>query len=387
MVAHGWTIFAIAAVLCLVSTPAISQPADGSPSGGLVRSTPEPIAENYFCDHVLATAEATQPSFLSPEFYAQAGWTRDPLAGQDDNPFEEIRARVTIGGRYGFVNIVRNRLTHRQAAAQCRSYRAESRLQLYMLSAHTIGLREEFAAREAALLDAIEEARVRYEEAAERMRQGEGTITDAYNLQVEMDAFVTLLQQNRFELAPVNQLPEILEGDPQLTVQAYLDAEYDLLHTEQELQQSELWEIEAHVAYDKIINTDDVRLPLGATVMFSFNFGRLFQADAYERARDARRAGLAAEELSYGHQLERLRLSLGQLHDDVSTRLETIDELIALIGEQLDFASAFEGHEAQLHRDRLRFDQLELEVEKAGLTARLQHLETFLLQFSQSTPR
>ncbi len=329
-----------------------------------------------YCRYVesVAESEAQVPSW--PRLRASFGTYRglDIEAGTTDQ--SELSARLMAGLQYDLFDLYRGVTLGDRARAECRLYRATTRLrdasQLGPSGQTRAALRKRIEVLDAALPEGEAQAKALEAELA----SGHATLEELAIVERGLDAvrlsrFEAQLALDRTALDPaeVGSLSGMLDE--------FRAADAHVERYESRLRTLSAWGFSLNGGYDHVFRDDD-QVPLYAMATLTYAFGGVFQGAANSRAERARAEWSATTTQGARHTLEETVAHLRALVAVEREQLVLVRARVQRLDERGRTLAAIADERARTYARAVWFELVAARAEEAYLAQHLLDIETLL---------
>lgn len=363
----------------LAAAPGESPPAELSAEAvGETRS-----GVDAYCRYVSSAADSEAALLQMPKLFAQLGMLNPEMLSGDvviespnAPPAIRPRLRLITGLSYSLGNLYQGHLARERAAAACATYQAGADLWSFLRAYQDGATRTALAAKAAVLDAALPGAQEMVQSLRGQVESGRATVEELNATELRVDAIRSLAIQTRQEMetVPPVQPPRSAIAD---LLRARDAAEEDEERVAARARQSQAWDVLVKGGYDQVFGLDN-RLPVFGTVLLSFDLGRLWQGDADERARGARRDWVGLHSEGVDQLVEQLLRKMRAMKRAEERRLRESSVLLADLETRLKAVAALKLDKVKQYRDFLWLELVKVRAENEYLKAHVADLALIL---------
>lgn len=334
--------------------------------------------DDGYCDWLLGVADAEAALLTAPSIFGHGGLVNATSSETGNEASgQEVTTRVSVGLQYDFIDLWRGGLVRDRGEAECRLHVATRRLQAALDARPRIAAREPLEARMAILTDAIPTGAALISEIEADLTRQVTTVEELYAARLRQSALRDQLAAARAELDRLATHPAPPAGALRDLLAAHRAADEAVQAQQAALRTAQAWALEVRGGLDQVFGVSQ-ELPAFALIQARFNFGRLFQGAAHDRARAGRARWLRGGFEELGRDAAQL---LAELEAEVRGADGRLGELQAILGDvvrQHAEVTAVQGRETRRFASFLWYEGVRLQGELAALRARRDALAAFI---------
>jgi len=350
-------------------------PMTGEAAATAPRTSVDEDARGY-CELVSGVAASESALLVAPSIFGSVGVVSGADATGTASSLPPY-ARVQAGASYSLGALSHGMALRSAAAAECRRYRAESRVRAFIEGNLHGRSATALSAKARTLEAALPRAEDMVKELVLDVAAARATIDDLQAVEMRADAMRTALHDARAELdaaagtvlPPTGPLERILRERDQ--------AESAAQHREAAVRRAKAWDVSVRGGYDQIFGVSS-HTPVFGMATLTVNVGALFQGGAERRAEEGRSAWVRGQVEGTD---ERASLSLQRLRalrSSERARLAEVETLDKELEERAHTMESMTGERAKAYSRTLWFDQVRVRAERAYLVAHVRELDAAL---------
>jgi hypothetical protein len=364
---------------CLVVVPAHAQQgataASGPAKSTAISNRFEVDAASY-CRFVENVAASEAHVLVWPRLRASFGTFRGIDTDGAVTDQTELSARLMAGLEYDLFDVYRGATLNDRAEAECRRYRAVSKLRAFTQLGPQGETRSALQRRLAVLDAALPEAQTQAKQLESDLAAGRATLDELGAVERGLEALqierlrISLAMEGLASDAPLDgSLPGLLEEQ--------LRADAEVERYEGRLREIAAWSFSLNGGYDQVFREDD-DVPIYAMATLTYSFGGLFQGAADARAAAARKAWVEAQPQGVRHEVTQIMQRLHALQTAEREQLALTTERVRKLDERRAALASISDDRARAYTRTLWFELVQARAQQAYLERHVEEIDGVL---------
>jgi hypothetical protein len=327
-------------------------------------------ADSY-CRFVENVAASEAHVLTWPRLRASFGTFRGVDTEVSGTNESDLALRLMAGLEYDLFDLYRGVTLNDRAEAECRRYRAGSKLRRFTRLGPQGETRSALERRLEVLEAALPEARAQAKQLESDLVTGRATLDELSAVERGLD--MLQLERLRITLAMDGLEDPMRDGSLPALLDEQLHAEAEVERYEARLREIAAWSFSLNGGYDQVFSEDE-DVPLYAMVTLKYSFGGLFQGAADERAAAARKQWLEAQPQGVRYEASEIAQRLRTIEATEREQLALVSDRVRKLDERRTTLATISDDRARAYTRSLWFDLVQARAQQAYLERHLEEI-------------